>query len=180
MWKRLGTATTRTAILVTSPCCRRVHTHCSVFGVWRHGEMEVYLHAFLTSVLDGGECQLHAKIASPVGKAPHYLIDKILNGPQNESGGSERRRVSCSCRKSNPDSLIVQAVAWSLSSELLRLHLSRNRKQNSLVWHISLRNFVLFFTHIYFLSLLHLNLFHSFIISTSLLSFRVLKYHQPP
>jgi hypothetical protein len=34
-----------------------------------YGQVEVQLHAFLTSIVDGGE-QLHAKTALPPGKEP--------------------------------------------------------------------------------------------------------------
>jgi hypothetical protein len=36
--------------------------------------------------------QLHVQSALPVGKAPHYIIDEILEGPQNESGDSEKEK----------------------------------------------------------------------------------------
>jgi hypothetical protein len=42
--------------------------------------MEAKLSAFLTSVLGGGECQLHVPVVLPNGSSPLYTFDTRLNG----------------------------------------------------------------------------------------------------
>jgi hypothetical protein len=55
--------------------------------------VEVYFHAFFTSVLDGGEwsasCPCHF---TPGGKSPWNLLDRRLGGPQSwfGRGGAEK------------------------------------------------------------------------------------------
>jgi hypothetical protein len=51
-------------VKVTSLCLTKQHTTKAYWGV------EVELHAFLTSALDGGEGQLHAPAALPAGREP--------------------------------------------------------------------------------------------------------------
>jgi hypothetical protein len=50
--------------------------------------VEVQLHAFLTSALDGGEWS----VSRPQGKSPWYPLDRRLGGPQGRSGrGGEEK-----------------------------------------------------------------------------------------
>jgi hypothetical protein len=41
-------------------------------------ELEVWLHAFLTSALDEASGQLHSPAALPVGKIPQYPLSRTL------------------------------------------------------------------------------------------------------
>jgi len=49
--------------------------------------VEVRLHAFLTSELDGGEWSAsRSRSLYLQGKSPRYLLDRRLGGPQGQSG----------------------------------------------------------------------------------------------
>jgi len=51
--------------------------------------VEVQLHAFLTSVLEGGEWSTsHLGHFTPWGKSSEYPLDRRLVGPQSWSGHS--------------------------------------------------------------------------------------------
>jgi len=51
-----------------------------------YGRVEVYLHATLTSVLDGGECSASRYDRfSPGRRRPRYAFDMWLAVPQNRS-----------------------------------------------------------------------------------------------
>jgi hypothetical protein len=52
----------------------------------KYERVEVHLHAFITSALDGGNDQLHASAALPPGRRPLYILDRKLGGPQSQSG----------------------------------------------------------------------------------------------
>jgi hypothetical protein len=59
--------------------------------------VEVPLHAFLTSVLDGGEWSASRPgCFTPQGKSPWYALDRRLGGSQNRSGrgGEEKNSQS--------------------------------------------------------------------------------------
>jgi hypothetical protein len=54
--------------------------------------VEIRLHAFLTSVLDGGEWRTLRSAALPQGKGPWYPLYKTMGEPQNRSGrGGEEK-----------------------------------------------------------------------------------------
>jgi hypothetical protein len=55
--------------------------------------VEVQLHAFLTSALDGGEWSASRPGRfTPQGMNPWYLLDRMLGGPQSRSGcGGEEK-----------------------------------------------------------------------------------------
>jgi len=52
--------------------------------------VEIQLHAFLTSALDGGEWSS----AHPGHFTPRYSLDRRLGGPQNHSGCSGEEKNS--------------------------------------------------------------------------------------
>jgi hypothetical protein len=59
--------------------------------------MEVYLHAFLTSALDGGQWSASRPSRfTPREGAPRYPLDRRLGGPQSRSGhgGEEKNSQS--------------------------------------------------------------------------------------
>jgi hypothetical protein len=66
--------------------------------------VEVQLHAFLTSALDGDELTaLHPKCFTPQGKSPQYPLDRRLDGLQNQcSCGGEEKEDPCPCQELNP------------------------------------------------------------------------------
>jgi hypothetical protein len=55
-------------------------------NIYMCGEVEVQLHSFFTSALDGGECQVHTLPTLFPGTETWYLLDRRLGGPQNWSG----------------------------------------------------------------------------------------------
>jgi len=59
-------------------------------------DVEVYLHSFLTSTLDGGEW-----LNSRPGRFTH----------EERTQGFEAEKISCNSRNSNYDSLVVYPVA---------------------------------------------------------------------
>jgi hypothetical protein len=71
-----------------------------------YGNVKALVHAFLAFALDGG--------ARPVSRwenlsVPHW-IGGLVN-PKASLGTVEKRKMSRSCRKSNPKYLVVQPVA---------------------------------------------------------------------
>jgi hypothetical protein len=66
-----------------------------------YGTVEVKLNAFLTSGLDGVD-QLHASTIFPLEKEAWYLLDRKLDGLQNQSRHSAEEKNPCSRRESNP------------------------------------------------------------------------------
>jgi hypothetical protein len=48
--------------------------------------MEVYIHEFLTSALDGSEWSASRPGRFPPRENPRYLLDRGLGGPQSQSG----------------------------------------------------------------------------------------------
>jgi hypothetical protein len=48
---------------------------------------------------------------TPLPLHPHYPVDRRLGGPQAGLYAVKERRISLSCRESNPESSIVQPVA---------------------------------------------------------------------
>jgi hypothetical protein len=54
------------------------------------GRVDVQLHAFLTSALDGGE----ARAALQQEKSPWYTLDRRLCGPNSRSGRSGEEKDS--------------------------------------------------------------------------------------
>jgi hypothetical protein len=52
---------------------------------------EVYLHAFLSSVLDGG-ISFTTLLVYPQGKSPWYPLDRRLGGPHSRSGDAVMKR----------------------------------------------------------------------------------------
>jgi len=61
---------------------------------WRRiAEMEISLHAFLASALDGDELSASCLGHFIRGKSPRYPLDKRLGGPQSRSwcGGEEKK-----------------------------------------------------------------------------------------
>jgi len=65
------------------------------------GGMEVKLHTFLTSVLDGCEWP-----ASALKMRPRYLLDRNLVGPQSLSGYGVREKNPYFCQESNHSYLL--------------------------------------------------------------------------
>jgi len=51
-----------------------------------YGGVETWLHAFLTSAMDGGEWLASRHGHFIPGKSPRYILDRRLGGPQNRSG----------------------------------------------------------------------------------------------
>jgi hypothetical protein len=72
-----------------------------------YGGVEVQLHAFLTSAIDGGG-QRHALAALPPGKRPRYPLEKRLGGPQSLPGRYGEQKNLVNCRETHPNSSAVQ------------------------------------------------------------------------
>jgi hypothetical protein len=47
--------------------------------------VEVYVHSFLTSALDGGQWLTSRLGLFPLGKEPRYQLNSKLDGPQSQS-----------------------------------------------------------------------------------------------
>jgi hypothetical protein len=78
-----------------------------------YGEVEVWLHALLTSALDGGEWSTsRPSCFTPKERAPQYPFDWRLSGPQSQSGCvGEKKKKSIFTGNRNP---VVQPAAWLL------------------------------------------------------------------
>jgi hypothetical protein len=74
--------------------------------------VEVKNHVFLTSVLVRGEWSvLRPSRFSPGKEPPRKSLVRRLGGPRAGLDILEKRKISRSCQKSNPDFLSVQPVA---------------------------------------------------------------------
>jgi hypothetical protein len=80
-----------------------------------YGGVEVYLHAFLTSALDGVSSWLHALAALLLRKEPRYPLDRRLAVLQSRWG--EEKVLPC--RASN-SALLVRSLV-TIATELFRL-----------------------------------------------------------
>jgi hypothetical protein len=60
-----------------------------------YGGVEVYLHSFLTEILDGGDLSASRPGRfTPMVKSPWYPLDRRLGGPQSRSGrGDEKKKI---------------------------------------------------------------------------------------
>jgi len=77
-----------------SLCLTKHHAMKTYWGV------EIQLHAFLTSALDGVSCQLHAPAPLLTGKSPRCPLDRRLSGPQSRSGQDcedKKKTLHCPC-----------------------------------------------------------------------------------
>jgi len=58
-------------------------------------EVDVYIHAFLTSALDGGEWSASRPSGfTPQGSSPCYPVDRRLGGLQSQSGRGDEEKNS--------------------------------------------------------------------------------------
>jgi hypothetical protein len=80
-----------------APVVNEVHS-------WKRGEMEVQLHAFLNSALDGDEWSASCSNRfNPGVRVPKYLLNWRLGVPQSRSGrgGEEKNSHHCPYRELN-------------------------------------------------------------------------------
>jgi hypothetical protein len=87
-----------------SLCLTKYHTmKTKHHAMKKYGGVEVYLQAFLSSALDGGEwstsCLSHF---TPVETAPGTQMDRRLRGPHNLSGLGGEEKNPHPCQESNP------------------------------------------------------------------------------
>jgi hypothetical protein len=77
------------------------------------GRVEVKLHAFLTSALNGGEWVAShlGRFAPPLGRNPRYPLDMRLVGAQSRSGRGEEKQFLTPAGNRTP---IVQPVVTEL------------------------------------------------------------------
>jgi hypothetical protein len=59
------------------------------YAMKTYGGVEVYVHAFLNSALDGGGIQIHVSVDLPREKSPWYPSNRRLGGSQSRSGRSD-------------------------------------------------------------------------------------------
>lgn len=64
--------------------------------------VQIYLHAFLPSALDGLSGLYQGSEALPPGQEPQYQLKSGLVGPKTSLDYLERRKISCPCWDSNP------------------------------------------------------------------------------
>jgi hypothetical protein len=69
---------------------------------WRCVKLEIWLHSFLTLTRDGSEWPADTRPLYPRVKNIHYLINRMLVGPQNWSGSFGEGTIPCPCQESNP------------------------------------------------------------------------------
>jgi hypothetical protein len=71
-----------------------------------YGGNEVYLHAFLTLVPDGGEWSALPPPIPPRERAPSpwYILDRRLVNPRVGLDMVVKRKNPCPCQESNPSS----------------------------------------------------------------------------
>ena len=62
-------------------------------GIWGYGELEVYLHTFVTSTVNGSECSKAQPGFCLRGKSFKYTFNKRLSGPQSRSGRLGRENI---------------------------------------------------------------------------------------
>jgi hypothetical protein len=79
----------------------------------------VKVHAFLTSALDGDECQFYAPSTLPPGKEPLVSLDRRLSGPQSQPGRGDEEKNSQLLLGFEPP--IIQPVAQRYATELSQL-----------------------------------------------------------
>jgi hypothetical protein len=78
-------------------------------------EMEIQLHAFLTSALDGGEWS----VLYPQGKSPWHPLDRRLGGPQSRAErGNEEKNFKPLPGLEPP---IIKSLAQRYTAELSRI-----------------------------------------------------------
>jgi hypothetical protein len=88
--------------------------------------VEVQLHAFLTSALDGGEWSAsfpaHFTPPPPQGKNPLYPFDRRPSAPQSQSGrsGKEKKSHHCPCQELNHSH-----SAHSLDNVCMHVHITK-------------------------------------------------------
>jgi len=76
--------------------------------------VEVQLHAFLTSILDGGEWSTLRMTALPPDKSHQHPLDRWLGGPQSQFGcSSEKKKILFLSPASNQHP-VIQPTTWSL------------------------------------------------------------------
>jgi hypothetical protein len=74
--------------------------------------LEVQIHVFLTSVLDGGEWLASHPDRFAPAKQPRYPLDRTLYGPQSRSGRSQKELEA----DHSPPSSTEDKNAWSYTS----------------------------------------------------------------
>jgi hypothetical protein len=75
------------------------------------GEMEVYLHVFLTSALNGGVVSFTPRPLHPRGKSPWHSLVRRIGGPPSRCGSFGEKTDSLPFRESNFDSSATKPVA---------------------------------------------------------------------
>jgi len=80
--------------------------------------MEVWLRAFLTSVLDGRVLSVSSPDRFNPGNSPRYNLNRMQSAPQSWSGRGGRKRNPHTCQESKPDSTARSLV--TILNELLK------------------------------------------------------------
>jgi hypothetical protein len=108
--------------------------------------LEVYLHSFLTSALDGGEWSVSLNgHFFPLGKSPRYPLDRRLGGHQSRSGrGSNYRPLHW---LSYPVSLWVLTSCWFRNQMDVDDQLHSPAANFTSVCQLSMRSFYMSFSH---------------------------------
>jgi len=75
-----------------------------------YGRVKVWLHALLTSALDGGEWSAHPPAALPPGKIPQHPMARRQGGPESRSGRDGEEKKSLPYQESNPGGMKMSTL----------------------------------------------------------------------
>jgi hypothetical protein len=92
--------------------------------------MEVYLHSFFTSAIDGVSCELHALAALSPWKESRYPLNRTVGGPHSSSGGFEEQITLLPLPGIEPQCLfrpsrsLVTNTYWAIPASFFYIFLS--------------------------------------------------------